>query len=267
MYRDYPHRTTEQGLVVEHAVCQELRVFLRQFLDFLGVRNPLFMRIDAYVRDAALTVIEVNVELQDGWGVSLNLLRACGGVCCQVKHLPSEIIVYNDDYLAEFELAKREASMLGRNLELVSWRDRPGIPAKSAFDDKLYLTRFSRLWQGHFIQIPSMHEIADTSWENLPEDVVFKFREKYGEHARKARYSVKRRRDMGKAKFIRRCYEERSAIAQAYIETLRLQDGSAVQAVIMCHGDVPVTGYLQVASPDVFVINDKSATKGPLLLE
>jgi len=265
IYRDYPHETTGVGLIVEAQVRAELERFLRQFTKFVGTELSLFMRLDVFASRDALTIIEVNVELQDGWGVALNLLRASGHAFDQVARLPAEIIVYNDDYLPEFELAQREALLFGHQLDLVSWRDRPGIPAKSVYDDKAFLSRFSRFWRGETVRVPAMYSVDDTPWESLPQDVVFKFREKYGNEARKARYSVIHRGDMGKGKFMRLCYNEGTAVAQDYVEPMRWADGSAAQGIIMCSGCVPATGYTQVAPAHTFVINDKSARKGPLV--
>ncbi len=112
-----------------------------------------------------------------------------------------------------------------------------------------------------------MYSVENSRWEDVPTDVVFKFREKYGERSREARYSVARRAQVGKGKFMRKCYNEGSAIAQDYLDPLRFEDGSATQAIIMCSRAVPVVGYLQVAPQGIFVINDKTASKGVLVLE
>jgi hypothetical protein len=209
------------------------------------------------------------VELQDGWGVALNLLRASGNTPRPIKGtmLPMEIIAYSEDYIPEFELAQREFAILGHEMQIVGWRERQGVASKSKFDDKLYLAKFSRVWCGNLVRVPAIHDILSTCWDDLPDDVVFKFREKYGEASRKARYSVARRAQIGKGKYMRQCYNEGTAVAQEYTEPLRLEDGSATQAIILCSGATPVTGYLQVAPQGVFIINDKTASKGALVLK
>lgn len=269
IYKGFPHETTPVGLVVERTVREELQAFLQQFIDFVGCEKGQFLRMDAFVSDAGLTVIEINVELQDGWGVALNLLRASGHtpVFGDGVRLPSEIIVYSEDYLPEFRLAQGEFKLLGHSIELPCWRERPSIPQKSEFDSKVYLAKFSDLWQGHHVRIPAMYWADKTPWEELPEDVVFKFCHKYGEQAVKARFSVATREQVGRGKFMRQCYADGHAIAQQRVATTSLEDGSRVQAIILASGQVPVTGYLQVESTGRFIINDRTARKGPLVLE
>ncbi len=268
IYRDFPHQTTSVGLVVDQTMRYELSRFLEAFLVSVGCTEHLFLRVDAFVQENILHVIEINVELQDGWGVALNLLRASGHApkFADDVRLPKEIIAYSEDYLPEFELAEYEFALLGREMRIAEWRDRPGILSKSVFDDKLYLAEFSRAWRGDRVRTPLAYTIDNTPWDALPENVVFKFREKYGERSRMARYSVARRNAIGKGRYMRMCYEEKTAVAQAYTEPLHLEDGSPTQAILMCSGRHVVTGYLQVAPPGTFVINDKLTRKGPLIL-
>lgn len=269
IYRDYPHQTTTVGCVIAESVQRELTSFLEEFLRFINCDENLYLRLDVFLNSGVLNVIEINIELQDGWGVALNLLRASGNKPKPFSGavLPREIIAYSEDYIPEFELAQREFAALGHAMQVVGWRERQDVPAKSKYDDKLYLAQFSRLWRGGLVHIPSMYSVGNTVWEDLPHDVVFKFREKYGEASHTARYSVARRTQIGKGKYMRQCYNAGTAIAQEYIEPLRLDDGSATQAIILCAGVTPVTGYLQVAPQGVFVINDKTASKGALVLE
>lgn len=269
IYRDYPHQTTTVGCVIAEPARRELASFLEEFLRFINCGENLYLRLDVFLNGGVLNVIEINVELQDGWGVALNLLRASGNKPKPFNGavLPPEIIAYSEDYIPEFELAQREFATIGHTMQIVGWRERQGVPSKSKYDDKLYLADFSRLWRGSLVHVPPMYSVENTVWEDLPYDAVFKFREKYGEASRKARYSVARRVDIGKGKFMRQCYNAGTAIAQEYIEPLRLDDGSATQAIILCAGATPMTGYLQVAPQSIFVINDKTASKGALVLE
>ena len=269
IYRDYPHKTTSVGATLTESVQHELKEFLEAYLRFLGSNEHQFLRLDVFLSDDVLNVIEINAELQDGWGVALNLLRASGNTLpmCNGAKFPTEIIAYSEDYLPEFELAQNELARIGKEMQIAWWRDRPGIPSKSLFDDKMYLAQFSREWRGDQVHIPKTYWAENTAWEQLPDDVVFKFRHKYGEQAQRARYSVACRADIGKGKFVRQCYTAGHAVVQERIEPLRLEDGSATQAIIMCSGCHPITGYLQVAPPNVFVINDRTACKGPLVFE
>lgn len=268
IYRNYEHQTTSMGLVIEKVIRRELSSFLSTFLAFVQCEEHVFLRLDAFATTSELYIIEVNVELQDGWGVALNLLRASNNKLeTDGVRLPTEIILYRDDYRPEFELAQNELAWLGHNMEIVSWRSRPGVLAKGAFDSKIHLARFSQTWLDRNVRIPKTYIAETTPWNSIPEDVVFKFCEKYGEQARKALYSVARRREIGHGKFMRKCYENGTAIAQELVTPFKLEDGSSTQAIILCSRNTPVVGYTQVAPPSVFVINDKSASKGPLIFE
>lgn len=269
IYRDYPHETTPVGAILTESDRHELKEFLEAYLHFLGSNEHQFLRLDVFLGDDALNVIEINAELQDGWGVALNLLRASGNTlpACNDARFPTEIIAYSEDYMPEFKLAQNELARIGKHMHIAWWRDRPGVLSKSTFDDKMYLARFSREWRGNLVRIPKTYWAEHTAWEHIPDDVVFKFRHKYGEHARRAGYSVRRRADIGKGKFMRQCYAAGHAVAQERIEPFRLEDGSATQAIIMCSGHDPIAGYLQVAPPDAFVINDRATRKGPLVFE
>jgi hypothetical protein len=269
IYRDLPHVVTPVGLIVEQQAQNELARFMSDFMRSVGAGQEQYFRIDAFVADGGLQVIEINNEVQDGWGVSLNLLRAAGKTPAPelVNGIPEQIIVYNTDYMPEFKLAQREASLLGRNVQLPSWRERQGIIAKGPYESKMYLARFSRQWVGSLVSVPKFYSTEDTPWEDIPEDVVFKFCHKYGPGAQKARYSVVTRKDLGKGRFMRRAYEAGEAVAQERTDPLHLPDGSVTQAIILCAGSKPVAGYLQVAPPGVFIINDKTSAKGPLVFE
>lgn len=268
IYRNYTHETTVVGATIETTVCKELSEFLHAYLAENRCSEHVFLRVDAFVDADSLRIIEVNAELQDGWGVALNLLRASGNVPQRNRApFPTEIIVYYEDYLPEFELAREEFRRLGHEMQIVSWRKRPGVLLKNPLDDKMCLARFSRLWQGSRVRIPRTYWNENTVWEDLPDDVIFKFRHKYGTHSRKAGFSVARRSDIGNGKYIRRCYAKGDVIAQERILPFTTADGSVTQAIILCSGYVPVTGYLQVAPQGTFIINDKTAQKGPLVLE
>lgn len=266
IYRDCRHLTSTTGGVFDEYESRELEQFLTAFRNFIKI-DYQFMRLDIFLGDQNLYIIEINVELQDGWGVALNLLRASGKtIRAKGECFPREIIAYSEDYVPEFELAQKELANLGQKMEVVSWRERLGVMAKSPFDDKIYLARFSKIWEGLLIKIPRTYWIENTTWEDLPEDVVFKFRQKYGEQAKRAGYSARHRSDLGKGKFIRQCYFNGSVIAQEYIKPGQTIDGQVTQAIVMCAGNIPVTGYLQTAPPGTFIINDRTAAKGPLEL-
>lgn len=265
IYAGHPHQTTPIGVVIEERVRKDLRTFLKTFLERTKCSDE-FLRVDAFIRKDGLDIIEINVECQEGWGIALNLLRASNSVLDveRVSLIPREIIAYGDEYLPEFKLVQVELERFGFDMNIVSYSERPGVPIRSEFDKKMYLALLDGMSVGS-IKIPSIYYDSSTPWDEVPQDVVFKFCEKYGEWSRKARYSVATRAKIGKGKFMRKCYASREAIAQKRIDPLTLSDGSVTQAIIMCAGAEPVTGYLQVAPPGTFIINDRTARKGPLV--
>ncbi len=133
VYRDYPHQTTPVGLVMQEPMRRELTSFLGAFLDFIGCPENLFLRLDVFIKDDVLNVIEINVELQDGWGVALNLLRASGNKPRPINGtaLPTEIIAYSDDYLPEFEHPKSQLALKRPAKQNVGWRERQSVSSKS----------------------------------------------------------------------------------------------------------------------------------------
>jgi hypothetical protein len=272
IYKSYPHKTTQTGLLLKDEVRQELKAFLKHFLQCSGYQEEgLYFRIDAFIGEERLYIIEVNVELQDGWGVALNLIRASGNVLSpNGAVLPKAFTDYGNGYKAEFELACSELALLGVAAAVTSkqYYLAPGQevrPPKHEMDSKMYLARFASRWDSESVIIPRMYCAETTPWDEIPEDVIFKFCHKYGAEALKARYSVIERSNVGKAKFVRKCYNKGTLVAQERVSPLMLDDGSVTQAVIMCAGTEPVTGYLQVSPAGTIVINDKTAKAGPLL--
>lgn len=277
IYKGYPHKTTATGLLLGEEVREELRAFLRQFLQCSGYpEDDLYFRIDAFIGEEGLYIIEINVELQDGWGVALNLLRASGNELFipygAISRLPTVFQNYGNGYRTEFELACEELALLGfekrpivQDMPSYLAPGTPVYPPKHELDSKIYLARFAPQWDGESVIVPRMFCVETTPWDAVPEDVIFKFCRKYGPEARKARYSVLDRSKAGKAKFIRRCYNAGTLVAQKRVSPLTLDDGSVTQAVILCVGPQPATGYLQVSPAGTMVINDKTAKAGPLL--
>jgi hypothetical protein len=269
IYRDAPHTITSTGLLIEPEVREEIREFLSRFLEFSGCNEHVFLRLDAFFDDTALTIIEVNVELHDGWGVALNLLRAAGRApnFCPGAKLPQEIVAHNNEYLPEFELAREEFAQFGNELSVVSWRKRPKILAKHWLDDKLFLAQFSRVWRGRRVITPHSYWNENTSWDDRPPNGVFKCRDKHGAAATTIRHSVLDLSGVKKGKALRVFWESADAIIQERERPAQLEDWSPMQAILLCSRSEPLCGYLQVAPPSSFIINDKGTLKGPLVFD
>lgn len=269
IYKSEPHVTTTTGIVLSSHVRGYFESVLEGFIRHAQCPEDSYFRIDAFVEYGCLRIIEINAECQEGWGISLNLLHAAGGVLAHgcAAYLPEEIVAYSDAYLPEFELAASEARRYSATIKIVPSAERPGVPSRTQFDNKLYLARYSRIWheRSALTRVPLMYTVNDTPWDRIPHNVVFKRCTKYAPDGTALRQSVVRRADIGKGRFIRSCYEAEDAIAQDWIEPLALSNGSVTQVILMCKGARVVTGYLQVAPPGTFIINDRSAKKGPLV--
>lgn len=266
IYGDMPHIVEPLGLVIDQGARVELKEFMARFCAFVEIddANKKYFRLDLYFDGVTLYVIEINVEVADGWGVSLNLLRAARrSLYCSELSFPKTIPTFPGDLRqTEFELACREFDTYGHKAEIVTEDQRLFDP----LDNKLFLARFSHTWTGERIKIPRMYYHDVCSWENVPADVYLKYADKFCPEAIRSRYSAKPRSELGKARQMQKLYGEGRSIAQERVEAYRLPDGRQVQAVVLCAGCVPVTGYIQIAPPERQVINDKGTAKGVLVL-
>lgn len=263
IYANLPHVVTNTGLVIENVVKVELEQFLREYCAFLGVAaHEKCFRIDLYFDQGRVYIIEVNVEVADGWGVSLNLQRAAGISPAVPVVVPAVIPTYpHDPRETEFQLAIGEWARLGACISLAVHPERLIDP----LDNKLHLARFAPLWRGERVVIPPLFWHGNAAWEDVPEDVYLKFAEKFCVEAVTSRYSAKPRCELGRARQMQRLFTEGRAIAQKCISPFQTTVGEQVQAVVMCAGAHVVTGYIQIAPPTRTVINDKGTKKGALI--
>jgi len=267
IYDEMPHLVESVGLTLPADIVAELQRFMSEFATFTRIRDlsEKCFRLDLYFDGTTVFLIEINVEVADGWGVSLNLLRAADKTLRPkvVGLFPIIIPTFPGDLRAtEFNLACSEFLRYGHLTEVVLNPSR----VHDELDNKKYLTRFAQVWKGGLVKVPKTYSVEVCPWENVPEDVYLKFTDKFCPEATKARYSAKPRRELGRAKQMRGLYLEGRAIAQERIEPYRLPDNRQVQAVVMFLGVIPVTGYIQIAEPERQVINDKGTKKGVLVL-
>lgn len=261
IYGDFPHLVTDLSLVIEGEVKTELGRFIREYAAFLGAEDKYF-RIDLYFDGDRVYVIEVNVEVADGWGVALNLLRAAGRTLFERKTFPTAFTTFPDDpRMTEFKLAVNEFAILGA----VSSIEVLPVRTFDPLDNKLHLARFSDLWVGERVKIPQLYWNGNAVWEDVPQDVYLKFADKFCAEAIRSRYSAKPRSELGKAKQMKQLFAEGNAIAQERVNPFLTACGKQVQAVAMCSGSQVVTGYIQVAPAERSVINDKGTEKGALI--
>lgn len=261
IYGDFPHFTTDLSLVIESEVKAELGQFMQEYAAFLDAQDKYF-RIDLYYDADCVYVIEVNVEVADGWGVALNLLRAAGCKPCAKAAYPNLIPTFPEDPReTEFRLAVKELALLGVGASVEVLSERTFDP----LDNKLHLARFSDVWTGQRVIIPRLYWNGNAAWEDIPQDVYLKYADKFCPEAIKSRYSAKPRVELGKAKQMRRLFAEGGAIAQQRVRPALTTCGKQVQAVAMCNGSQVVTGYIQVAPAGRNVINDKGTKKGALV--
>lgn len=261
IYGDFPHFVTDLLLVIENEVKTELGRFVREYAAFLDAQDKYF-RIDLYFDGDRVYVIEVNVEVADGWGVALNLLRAAGRTLFERTTFPTAFTTFPDDpRVTEFKLAVNEFAILGATSSIEVLPVRTLDP----LDNKLHLARFSNMWVGERVRIPRLYWNGNAAWEDVPQDVYLKFADKFCAEAIRSRYSAKPRLELGKAKQMQQLFAEGNAIAQERVNPSLTACGKQVQAVAMCSGSQVVTGYIQVAPAERSIINDKGTEKGALI--
>lgn len=167
IYGDFPHLVTNLSLVIEDEVKKELGRFMQKYGAFLDAQDKYF-RIDLYFDGDSVYVIEANVEVADGWGVALNLLRAAGCKPCKKAKFPNLIPTFPDDPReTEFRLAVNEFALLGVEASVKVLPERTFDP----LDNKLHLARFSDVWKGQRVKIPRLYWKGNAAWEDVPEDV------------------------------------------------------------------------------------------------
>ncbi len=263
IYADAPHLVTEQALLLDSETRNELHRFMTQYVRFLGFRGVrMGYRLDLYFDQDRVYVIEVNVELADGWGVSLNLLRAAQAEFEFDGWLPKRFPTFPDDpRQTEFQLAISEFGLLNHQAEL----DFHPARIVEVCDNKLYLAKFAETWRGERVLVPKIYWHGTSDWVDVPADVYLKFANKFSPEAVKSRYSAKPRSELGRARQMQRLFQDGKAIAQQQVSPALTASGEVVQAVVMCYGPKPITGYIQLADPERQVINDKGTKKGPLI--
>jgi len=292
VYSQLPHRVTETGVLLLQDMVDKLAFFFWSFEMFLREQehdcerqSPLYFRVDAYIHDGVLWILEVNTAFVDGWGVALNLSRASGiKIIENDLDFPIDFATEDDVYLPELELTVDEINQLRRlKRQVVPFKKR-GLYERStyvyghcgnknrtdiepyngvALDDKRHLAAFSTFWNDTSVRIPPMYVDQTTPWTDLPEDIVLKFSDKASPLAKSMRESVLFGKPSGKAKFWRRSYQEGDVIAQKIVEPLKHR-GLNSQLVILAIGHTPVAGYVQFSERRI--VNDNSI-HGPILFE
>jgi hypothetical protein len=275
-YVDQSHRTTPKGVRVSREAARELGQLLYRYSEFIGEPGR-YCRADVLVTPDALMVLEVNMAYVDGWGTALNLSRAAG-IQVWPPVFADCFTLDKPAYQPELELLMRE---IGGNRRICEDHRRceGGIcvygARNPAIDNKLHLARFAPSWHGELVQIPRFYTAeSGTSWEDVPQDVYLKYVDKFGPEATAARFSVRRGKPSGKARSLRRSYEQNLMIAQTQVSSLGAGGqpispiGSAkpvpgLQLVVMAANLHDMAGYVQYAYGDI--ITDDSQ-HGPLQL-
>lgn len=257
IYGNFPHTVTDLALMVEPEIRVELERFVQEYAAFLGAAGKYF-RIDLYVEAGYVYIIEVNVEVADGWGVALNLLRAAGYTPCDESVFPTQFPTFAEDARqTEFGLAIAEFAQLDHQASMIHL----DAPVTDELDNKWHLARFAGRWKSDRVLIPIFYWQEKCQWDSLPNDVYFKRVDDVGAKRQKviARTSCARQNDF------RQQYRKCRVIAQQQVATLTTADGSQAQAVVMCSDTKVVAGYIQVAPAERDVINDRGTKKGSLL--
>lgn len=283
IYKDTVHKVTPCGAAVSAQVQEELLAFVRQYADFVSAGPNPYFRLDVYVADGKLWVLEANSAFVDGWGVALNLSRAVNAaVATDLLHFPICLGLVEAAYRPELELLITELEISGSidHRLCEQWQtgnchgpvyvygrvegDYIWPQGGLRLDDKMNLARFSREWQGNLVMTPVTHTHEVTDWSDVPSDVFLKFVDKSSAESQRARFSVAPGKPTGKSPFIRRCYNAGSLIAQQRIygdKVLVESQERQVQLVILSNTEM-LTGYVQFGLGSI--INDNSI-HGPLV--
>ena len=290
IYDAQPHQVSPIGLRIDLKIKNELELFLSRFINSCNVsEDGVYLRTDAFFcpETGLIEIIEVNAHFVDGWGIALNLQRAAG-----IKNLlngtsfPPFWTTSQSIYQPELELACQELTLLGHPAKPINWQSALAnstdqiywygrfdryikhpqvVPANGPLiDDKKQLAIFSDQWQGDRVTVPECFWPEKTSWSGLHEDIIFKFRHKNGPEVKKARFSVQFKANAGRAKFIKKCFQQDLGIAQKVIKPFLMPDGSPTQLIILSVGSKILTAYMQIALPETKIINDNSA-HGPVV--
>src|SRR6202142_4149005 len=117
IYGSYPHRVTNRVAGIVPEVCEELRMFLRDFTLYNRIavqRGRLYYRIDAYFDFKRLWFLEANTAFVDGWGTAFNLARAANiRVPRENLRFPRQFATIDPVYLPELKLFADELAYLG----------------------------------------------------------------------------------------------------------------------------------------------------------
>lgn len=277
IYAGQPHTVADEALLVPKSIRTELECFMDNFRRHSGSSDSHY-RLDCVVGEHGLWVIEINPECREGWGIAANLARAAGRPLATEAFdaFPQQFFCESHAYDAEFRLARTEAETAGsrRYSGVESLYSTEGY-TPSVYDNKRYLRDFwFTEWRAREqrVRVPEflvMHETGCASapaQPSIPYDhVVWKFCEKHGPDAQRAKCSVAPAQVVGKGKHVRDAFARGEAVAQRIIPIPTSRTGMRYQAIVLCAGTTPVTGYIQLAPHNKFVVNDKDTYKGPLV--
>ncbi len=283
IYGNNQHRTTNRGVELSERISNELRCFLSGFNASVGIEQTPYYRIDAYFNEDTLWILEINASFVDGWGTALNLSRA-SGINIDSSHLifPKQFVTKSDVYLPELELFANELAILGLPKRAMCNKvygnaseptyvygrvgtkdDLLTIPYDGLrLDNKLNLGQFSKSWNGTFVRIPKHYMNRFQSWDEVPNEVVLKFCDKNSQECKRAGKSVLFGKPLGKAPFIKRCYNAEILLGQEVINPT-IEGSRNCQLIIFAISDNPITGYVQYGSGQI--INGNSI-HAPLLI-
>ncbi len=282
IYGNNPHQTTNRGIELSQEMSEELRRFLAGFSASADVEQTPYYRIDAYFDEDTLWILEINASFVDGWGIALNLARA-SGIQVDPSRLifPEQFATKAVVYLPELELFADELVALNLQKRIVCYWPLNGSTSKPTYvygrvgmkeeplilpydglrlDNKLNLGQFSQMWDGKLVRTPKHYLSRLQPWDEVPKDVVLKFCDKNSPECEQAKQSVLFGKPLGKAPFIKRCYNAGVLLGQEVIKPTK-ENGKNCQLIILAIGDEPITGYVQYGWGQI--INDNSV-HGPL---
>lgn len=297
-YCPVQYRVEACGGLINRWQQDELERFVNEFLTFTRCETiNVYFRLDCYLVESELVVLEINSVSADGWGPAFHLARLATGRPRIRKdlYLPEFWTTYDPRFQPAIDLVCEELRTAGRMATPLSWdaalgtadkvfaylqqapAHRPDhfIPGKigELLEDKIHLARFSRHWHGDRVFIPTTYWCETSLLQTLKHRMgrlVFKPTRKVGD------------RNVDSVWFGRSSQQPREVVdALAYLRgEIIVQErvlpeeinGCPVQVILLFGPHrtqdrlLLAGGYLQIGSPGSITVNDMAA-HGPIVLD
>lgn len=275
---------------------KELEKLVNMFVCFSKIRSfkGVYLRLDCYISNQMIYVLEINSTSTDGWGQGWHLSRISG---LEDNHqevfFPQFWTTYDPRFQPAINLVISESHFLGYKFQSLEWNSASNInelvyaylqncshiypdnfvPSYYFLEDKLQFARFAQKWNGINVKIPQHFWFESDKFASLKRlmgKVVLKQRTKDDSSNLKSVIFTSKNDYPGDIIDTLE-YLNGNILMQEIVET-KTYDRHPIQLICLF---APSTnfdylklagGYIQIADPKSRIINDISA-HGPLLIE